>query len=375
MLNEFSFKFVQLLIAMRSILFLTSFFIYFAAAAQIAQGLQFAEMTFDFGEVREERGPVMHEFVFTNYASRPVKIVSVKASCGCTTPAWTKETVEPGKTGFIQASYNPKGRPGYFNKTLTVITDLEPEPVILQIKGNVSTTEAGTDASFDVAKGNWKLKSASFNLGRVYLKDEYIVRDFPFLNGGNKPIRYTGRVVAPGHIKAEVTPETVAPGEKGHVKISYNGKLRNAYGFQSDNVEIYTDDEDAPVKSFTVYATLEDYFGELKAEEVAKAPRLQLFNTSVDFGRLSENNNATREITVFNGGKKDLEIKALQGNCVCVTASAEKEKLKPGESATIRIFFKPEGRSGTQQKSVTVYSNDPVHPIQRITLSAYVVKT
>ena len=88
--------------------------------AQVAKPLQFREESFDFGSVKENGGPVMHEFNFTNNSGRHVKVLTVQASCGCTTPAWTKEPIAPGKTGFIQASFNPKGRPGYFNKSLTI---------------------------------------------------------------------------------------------------------------------------------------------------------------------------------------------------------------------------------------------------------------
>src|SRR6188768_1466983 len=105
--------------------------------SQQTKAIQFREETFDFGSVKEEGGPVTHEFMFTNTGNRPVKILTVQPSCGCTTPSWSREPVAVGKTGFIQASFNPKGRPGYFNKSLTVTTDLDPTPIILQIKGQV----------------------------------------------------------------------------------------------------------------------------------------------------------------------------------------------------------------------------------------------
>src|SRR5690349_3592189 len=89
------------------------------AVAQQAPQLQFGEETYNFGTIGELKGPVVHEFVFTNNSSRPVKILKVQASCGCTTPAWSKEIVKPGGQGFIQARYDPKGRPGFFTKSLT----------------------------------------------------------------------------------------------------------------------------------------------------------------------------------------------------------------------------------------------------------------
>jgi hypothetical protein len=356
---------------MKRILILIFFLSNLTVLAQQAKPVLFREEVFDFGPVKEEGGSVVHDFVFTNTTSRAVRILNVQPSCGCTTPDWTKDAVEPGKTGFVKASYNPKGRPGYFNKTLTVTTDYEANPVILQIKGNVSTEGVGSEGDFQTAVGSWKFKSTAFNMGKVYLREEGTVRDFQFLNNGDQTVT-VANVVSPEYIRADVTPKTVKPGEKGHVKIIYNGKKKNQYGFQSDNVEIHTDDAVSPVKSFSVYATIEDYFGDLKPEEKAKAPRLQLGSSSIDFGRIGKNSTMIREIPVSNTGKKDLAIRAVQGNCACISASAARTTLKPGENTVIKVTFDATDRKGTQQKAVTIYSNDPNSPVQRFTFSAYV---
>lgn len=340
--------------------------------AQQAKQLQFKEETFDFGNVAEEKGPVTHDFVFTNSSSRPVKIITVQASCGCTTPDWTKDPVAPGKTGFIQASYNPKGRPGYFNKSLTVTTDLEPNPIILQIKGQVSSDGKPAENDFMIVNGSLKFKASSFNMGKVFLKDEFVVRDFPVFNGSTKPVTFSGNFVSPKYIKVDVEPKVLPAGEKGVVRISYNGKLKNQYGFQSDNVELHTDDEVNPVKSFSVYATLEDHFPQLTPDELAKAPALRLNTSNVDFGRIRASAAAVREIQFTNAGKKELNLRALQGNCTCITATASKTSIKPGDNSTIKIAFNPQDRSGTQQKAVTIYSNDPKNPVQRITFTAFI---
>lgn len=339
--------------------------------AQQIKPLQFREETFDFGSVREEGGSVMHEFTFTNVSSRPVKILKVQASCGCTTPDWSKEPVLPGKTGFIQAKYDPKGRPGYFNKSLTVTTDFDSDPVVLQIKGQVETPGSVDVNEFRAAKGAWRLKVSSFNMGKVFLKDEFVTKEFPVLNSGDKPVSVQ-RVVGPSYIKAEVDPRVLSPGQTGTVKISYNGKQKGLYGFQSDNVEFHTDDGVMSVKSFSVYATLEDYFPKLSAEELTQAPVLKIADVSFDLGRIKQERTVTREVSIVNEGKKDLVIKSLQGNCSCVSAAASKETLKSREAATISISFNPQDRKGTQQKAVTVYSNDPRNPVQRITFTAYV---
>lgn len=341
------------------------------AFGQQARQLAFREETHDFGTIDEQKGPVTHEFVFTNNSPRPVKILKVQASCGCTTPGWSKEVIPPGKDGFIQASYDPKGRPGFFTKSLTVTTDLGADPIILQIKGQVSNEEKPDASDFPVAHGNLKMKISSFNMGRVFLKDEYVVREFPLMNAGTAPVQFTGKFVHPNHIRVDVQPRSVAPGEKALVRVSYNGALKNHYGFQADNIEIETDDTSDPVKSFSVYATLEDFFPKMTAAELASAPQLT-FDTSLDFGNIPANASTEKEIVFTNTGKKELILKSIQPNCSCVSASAPKTTLRPGESSTVTISFNPGDRSGTQNKAITFYSNDPKNPVQRLTFTAYV---
>lgn len=352
-----------------SLLFITLFA---TSYAQHAKQLVFREETYDFGTIDEHKGPVTHEFVFTNNSPRPVKILKVQASCGCTTPGWSREVIPPGKEGFIQASYDPKGRPGFFTKSLTVTTDLEAAPIILQIKGQVSHDEKPVSSDYPAAIGNLRTKVSSFNMGRVFLRDEYVVREFPVMNAGSDPVTFAGKFVHPQHIKVDVQPGTLGPGEKGAIKLSYNGALKNQYGFQADNVELETDDRTNPVKSFSVYATLEDFFPKMTAAELESAPRLTFDSNSIDFGNIAGDTASGKEIPFTNKGKKVLVLKSIQPNCSCVTATASKMSLKPGESATLKITFDPRDRSGTQHKAISFYSNDPKNPVQRLTFTAYV---
>jgi hypothetical protein len=338
---------------------------------QTAKPIQFREETFDFGVVREDGGPVTHEFVFTNHGDQPVIITDARASCGCTTPSWSKDPVLPGETGHVQARYSPKGRPGHFSKSINITTNVA-GTITLQIRGQVVSGMTGSEVDFKVVRGSWKLKNQVFNLGKVLHVDEPTVRDFPFINAGTKAVTFTEKVVGPSYIKVDVVPKTVAPGEMGHIKITYYGKQNAIYGFHSDNVELYTDDEKQNVKSFSVNATLEDYFPELSKEELAKAPQLRMSVNKVDFGKFLQSAPISSDLVITNTGKSELSLKSLQPNCTCVSAQASKNKIKPGESATVKLVFDPTGRKGTQQKALAIYSNDPVNPVQRITLAAYI---
>ena len=121
---------------MKKISFLTIILAGFIFSAN-SQNLKFNEREFDFGEIKEMDGKVSHKFLFTNNSKKSIQILTVKPSCGCTTPDWSKKEVKPGKEGFIVAEYNPKGRPGVFRKSLSVVTSDNKRSVII-IKGKVS---------------------------------------------------------------------------------------------------------------------------------------------------------------------------------------------------------------------------------------------
>ena len=99
--------------------------------------ISFDDKTHDFGKVNEEDGKITYVFDFVNRGNAPLVISHVQASCGCTTPTWTKEPVEAGKKGSIAVTYNTSGRPGLFTKTITVYSNDSLQQVVLIIKGEV----------------------------------------------------------------------------------------------------------------------------------------------------------------------------------------------------------------------------------------------
>ncbi|MDR3287346.1 MAG: DUF1573 domain-containing protein [Prevotellaceae bacterium] len=112
----------------------------FAATIVSAQTgkIVFDNSTHNFGsDVPEKGGDITHRFTFTNTGDAPVTIQQVTASCGCTTPAWTKEPVAPGQQGFVDATYHPNNRPGQFTKSLTVTNNGDQNVIILTISGTV----------------------------------------------------------------------------------------------------------------------------------------------------------------------------------------------------------------------------------------------
>lgn len=118
-------------------------------AAQEKQVVEFTENTYDFGTVKEEDGKVSHVFTFTNISQAPITVTNVRASCGCTTPNWSRQPVMPGEQGVVTATYSAAGRPGNFHKSITVTLSNGTEnfTVVLYIKGQVTPRAQVTQAT------------------------------------------------------------------------------------------------------------------------------------------------------------------------------------------------------------------------------------
>ena len=107
------------------------------ASAQKKAVIAADETSHDFGQIKEADRKVSATFVVKNTGDAPLAITRVIASCGCTTPEWTKEPIAPGASGNIKITYDPKGRPGPFSKTISVYSNGKTGSFILTIRGEV----------------------------------------------------------------------------------------------------------------------------------------------------------------------------------------------------------------------------------------------
>lgn len=99
--------------------------------------IEFAEKVYDFGKIKEKGGLVSHDFSFTNVGDGNLVIVKATAECGCTRPSYPDAPIAPGKSNKVKVSYNPLGRPGHFEKVVTITTTGNPRKVHIKIRGVV----------------------------------------------------------------------------------------------------------------------------------------------------------------------------------------------------------------------------------------------
>ncbi|GAB4399911.1 MAG: hypothetical protein OHK0053_20850 [Microscillaceae bacterium] len=332
----------------------------------------FEKAKHDFGQIKEEDGLAEVTFNFTNTGTAPLTLTDVKASCGCTTPTWTREAVAPGKTGIVKAAYNPQNRPGPFTKSITVNTDGDPAVVILTIAGDVVPRERGPKDWYPQEIGSLRVRSRSVYIAKA-LHDQVTTSELLLFNQGNTPVNVLleqTRAALPAYLSIEAPEILVNPQDSVILKINFDAPKRNDWGYVSDRFVLMTDDAKEPAKQFYVSANIVENFGTLKAD--AKIPMVKFDKTTHNFGTIQEGSQNTVSFTLTNAGDGLLIIRKTKASCGCTVGQPKKNTLAPGESTIIEVSFNSTGKNGKQNQTVNVITNDPANADTRLTIVAEV---
>ena len=346
----------------------------FAGFAQ-KNAVKFNKMVHDYGTIKEEDGEHPYVFKFKNNGEQPITIQNVIASCGCTTPTWTQHEIGKKDSGFVKAIFNAANRPGPFEKKLTVYltSALGNDSLILTIKGNVKPKFKNPILDFPDKIGGLRVQSRYINLDKINDK-EPVSKEYGIYNDTTMDLNLKVLNPQSKYMKITVEPAVLKPQQKGVIKLVYDGKARNDYGYVSDYFEIETNELAQNKKLLYVSATIEEFFAPMTEAQLALAPKIAIDKKEIDFGTVKEGEVAKAAFVITNTGKSDLKIRKTVASCGCTASVPEKTTIAAGESTNINISFNSNGRAGTQSKTITVFSNDPTAPVQYMSIKAFVVK-
>jgi hypothetical protein len=320
----------------------------------------FEKLEHDFGSFKEEAGDQTYSFKFTNNGASPLILNNVRASCGCTTPEWTKEPIAPGGKGLIKVSYSPKNRPGPFNKTVTVSSNAENTTVILRIKGAVEQREKTLAEIYPREIGPLRAKTNQISFVKIN-ENEIKSESLELVNDTDQPVKIEFKA-PPGHLTAEALPATIQPKGKGQIVVTYDAKKLNTYGFMMNQIYLIINGQSDYKNSIGVSATIEEDFSALSPQELAAAP-VAAFNMSThDFGDINQGDEVECTFILKNEGKRDLIIRNVKTSCGCTAVTPEKKIISQNESVPLKVKFSSAGKMGRQNKSITVITNDPKNP-------------
>lgn len=339
---------------------------------QESASIKFDTQNWNFGDVEESGGNVTHIFTFTNISQRPVVVLDVSASCGCTSPSFSRKPVMPGAKGEISVVFDPINRPGKFSKGVSVRLSSN-ERVSLNIEGNVIPRERSVDELYPFEVGAGLRLDSNFHAFSYLGRGDEAKATIVIYNTSDKdasielrPTKSSGllRVEAPQRVKAQALD-----------KITLTYKVEEGsdrYGMLDDVFSVVVNGKESRTLIST-HAIAVDKF--LPIVDDMTAPSCELSKNFIKFGELKHGSRIEdSSVELVNDGDVELVVRAVEWKSSALTCSLKAgDKLKAGEKRKIRFAYDSSTSDyGVWVDRVSIITNDPERPMLTLRITAIV---
>lgn len=325
--------------------------------------ITFEKTTHDFGKIHEEDGRVTTVFQFKNEGMVPLVLSSVRASCGCTTPNWPHQPIEPGEVGDITVTYNPNGRPGRFQKTITVTSNAETATTKLYIKGEVIPKPAKPVNQYTVKMGELSVKSNFVNFGTIKMGDK-AQKEIEYANHTDHNLTVEViTLVKDSYLEGLSTLVEIKPGETGKLLIYINTEKAKLYGPLNTQAYVVVNGKEIITDEYkvTIAAEVIEDFSKLTPEQIQLAPIAQVNNT-VDFGTVKANELKKQSVRLYNNGASNMLVHRLYTGHKNLIVTGPKS-IKAGKYGEIKLTLNTKDiKPGNYTYQLQVITNDPKQP-------------
>lgn len=337
-----------------------------------AQGkLVFESPTWDFGTIREVDGRVSHTFTGENRGDRPLVILDVVTSCGCTAPTFSRRPILPGQKTRITVTYDPTNRPGLFDKDLTVYSSERQKIATLAIRGKVTPRPKSIEELYPVDAGGGVRLTTTLNAFAYIRAGQSVQGSFGCVNTSSRTVRLELRPEYESGLLRLGAPKELAPGQRASIDVAYlNPAAQPRYGTIRDALELFVDGR----TNGTVLVTHGIGVDADAGSDEKTAPRCEFSENILKFGSLKRTEPLQRLVfRLSNTGTADLIVRAVEGEGQVATTLRPGIRVAPGQSLRVEVMLDPGSLDyGVMSEHLIVVTNDPVRPMRRIRVTAII---
>ena len=328
--------------------------------AQVGEVVEFDKTVHDFGDISVDDGPQTCTFTVKNVGKEPIAIYEVVTSCGCTDAQWTREPLQPGKTGAISATYKNEDGPVPFDKTLTVYIAGLSKPVILRLRGVVHEKKRPVSELYGAVKlGNMGLKSLNYKVPNV-LQGESSSDEAKIANLGKQPMKVSFTNVSP-NLSIEVVPATVPAGETAALRFSVKS-APDVWGKHVYSATPVVNGVKA-AKPVTVTALTRGNFANWSADERKNAAQCIFDESTVSFGTVKAGSKVDAAFTFTNKGKSPLHFYSMDADAEGFSATLPGDVAPQGKGSIPVKLDTSKLPKGETVVMLTLTTNCPARPL------------
>ncbi len=341
-----------------------------AITTMFARGLKFERAFCDFGEIKEDGGPVSHEFKFRNSSNTPIVITGSSTSCGCTVPTYSRKPIMAGEESSVTVRFDPLYRPGINSKTVLLYTSEGGSPIELEVRAKVLARERSIDEQYPYKMGGeLRVSGLYVTLGNIS-HGESRLGVVEFINTSKRSLSIELRPRAATQGLIVEYPKIVAAGERGVFNIGYDiGVGSNYYGSVSDIIDIYIDSQIAPL-----WLQSKAYIVDFFSSNIKKGSPSALFTKKIiNFDTFNlQSGFLNRRFTVDNKGLETLVIRKVESPEFLAVRpvggnSAQGCEIKGRGSVEFEVLLdSKEFGLGANVYYITLILNSPEFPVERL---------
>ncbi len=333
--------------------------------------LVFDPATWDFGTIREVDGRVSHTFTGENRGDRPLVILDVVTSCGCTVPRFSRRPILPGEKTEITVTFDPTNRPGIFDKDLTVYSSDRRKIATLTVHGEVTPRPKSLEELYPVDAGGGLRLTTTLNAFAYLRTGQRVQGTFGYVNTSGHTIRLTLRPLHTSGLLRLDAPSQIAPGERGSINVAYlNPTDHPRYGTIRDALELSVDGR----SNGTTLVTHGIGIDAAPSPDEKRAPKGEYSENILKFGSVKRTEPLQRlSLTLSNSGTADLIIRAVEGTDHVATTLSPGQRIAAGGRLQVEVMLDPRTQDyGVMSDHLIVVTNDPVRPMRRIRVTAII---
>jgi hypothetical protein len=335
--------------------------------------ISFQTKDHDFGTIKEEDGTATFDFAFTNKGDAPLIILKAIASCGCTTPLYTKEPIAPGASSTIKVTYNTIGRPNTFHKTITVYTNDPDAPnVVLIIQGFVTPKGESPEITYPKNMQGLRLRRTMVPMLETRI-GSIKTESIEVINTNKTPISI-GFNKVPKHIQVSASNTVIQPNQTAVITLKYLAGVAKDYGKREDSFYIVTNPRDRtnPNNRINLSANITEDFSRLSDDQMANAPIAAFSENRINFGKMTRGTTKVMSLTLSNNGKSPLHIRKIIPDYDGLKITPANMIIGPGKIIRINVSFNAGTFDGNVVQRFTIITNDPKASINRLFVTALV---
>ncbi len=334
----------------------------FSAAAQNKRNdnywLVFEKDSLYLGRLDREQAPIKATFKFVTGSRQAVKIKDVKPDCACASVAFPKETLQPNQEGEITVEFRPY-RAGPFDKEFIIFFEGLEDEVSLKMTGYLEAFYPSPALEFPFKNGPLQLRFKKIHFGTIN-SGEVVKKEIEVYNDQNQTVSFSDSVLSPSHIQV-ILPEDRKVRAKGTAKILvyYNTSQREGYGYLADQIRLFLKEGETRFIDLEAMALLLPK--KAVANQNGELPRLKLSADSIDIGTVYEYGQIV-SIQLMNLGRAPLSLHKIEAQPGCEILSLQSTTIAPLGSVNLNVRILDNGFSGSQQRTLSIFSNDPDTP-------------